>query len=307
MKIQVSLLFILSIICFSCTQDIMTKNDMAIKENQTVAPQAEKRAQHPYGGWYCPDNFGGFPPVDIMNLDEVPVVVGRLPTEEETRSGKSLMHIDLNLYPDAKPLSMGLPRAARIYSDHSKMEELIIVIQAVVIGQDTVVGFRYPSGGNGSSWYDEVEFLSDEEVDELGSRPYVYFNKAVDASQDDIWRSFIQTEYAKNLGSQFSQEKFFSSLWPDRSSVKLSFETDSVRASGIALKLWGNIYVQVDYKYDGFQYSEKMLILEDRNSDVTHLHFVAGPYTSALSKHHDIWDEWTSNVKHNSEHIKKQE
>lgn len=46
---------------------------------------------HNYGGWYCPDNLRGFPAEDIADWNNVPVVNGRMPTEAETRDGRSLM------------------------------------------------------------------------------------------------------------------------------------------------------------------------------------------------------------------------
>ena len=44
----------------------------------------------------------------------------------------------------------------------SRMDELIIVIQAIVVQEDTVVGYRFANGGNGSDWL--KEFLSMQKV-----------------------------------------------------------------------------------------------------------------------------------------------
>jgi len=144
-KLVLSVLTFNFIFFISCSQnvDIDNKVDQVPKSESTKVAEKTKpknKGMHPYGGWYCPDNFGGFPPVDIQDLDKVPVVNDRLPTKEEASNGTSLMFIDIAEFPDAKPLEMKLPRVARVYTSHSDMYELAIVIQAVIIDNDTVVG-----------------------------------------------------------------------------------------------------------------------------------------------------------------------
>ena len=128
---------------------------------------------HSYGGWYCPDNILGFPAIDLKKLTQIPVVTDRLPTKEETYEGKSLIFIDRDRHPDAKPLGIPLPSLARYYSEFTKKNELIVVIQAVTINQDSIVGFRFLNGGNGSAWLHEVSFISEEEHKGLDSTPFV--------------------------------------------------------------------------------------------------------------------------------------
>ena len=65
---------------------------------------------HKYGGWYCPDNLNGFPAVDIHNWEDVPVINGRMPTQDETQTEASLIFIDIEKYPNAKPLDLKMPQ-----------------------------------------------------------------------------------------------------------------------------------------------------------------------------------------------------
>ena len=249
----------------------------------------------------APDNFGGFPPVDIQQLDEVPVVSGRLPTKEETRNGMSLMYFDPLKVVDARPLNIKLPKVARIYSSRNGMNELIIVIQAVVIGSDSIVGFRYPNGGNGSAWYGQVNFLSDDEIDDMGSSPFVYVKDEINASKKDIWSAITRTPIAKKLAEKFNETDVFQSEWNPESQVHLNYQSEEERATGIVMNLYGNLYVHVDYDLDGFHFSQKILLFEDSDTNTAELHLVSGPYPKDFESQQTGWKNWLQDVKALSE------
>ena len=283
-------ILILNFLSFTaCSQDKIT-------EVKKEAPQKKDRGQHPYGGWYCPDNFGGFPPIDIQDLDDIQVVSDRLPTKEETRNGISLMYIDETEYPNARALDMDLPRLARSYSSHSDINELVIVIQAVAIGQDTVVGFRYPNGGNGSAWMDEVSFLSDDERKEMGSLPYVYLDTKIKGNKEDVWNAITKTLYAEKLGDKFNKKTFFRTEWNKDSRANLNYNTGYNKAAGIAMNMWGNIYMHIDYDNNGFHFAEKVLISEDKENNTAELHVVAGPYPEDYGIQNAVWEKWIEEV-----------
>jgi hypothetical protein len=293
----------------SCRQ-----NEVPIKKEATTAEQEQSRESkfktiHPYGGWSCPDNLRVFPAVDIQKLDEVPVVMGRLPTKEETQNGTSLMFFDTTLIPAARPLDMTLPKLARYYSTYTKKNELIIVIQAVVVEQDTVVGFRYVNGGNGSAWFGEVNFISDEEIDELGNTPFVSFDSEIKASPEKIWEVITSPTNAKTLGEVFDKNAFVESDWKMDSEVHFKYEPDSIVNTGIVTASWENLYIQVDYNFDGYHYVEKFLILknnqyrllEDNNTPKTQLQIVSGPYGEDFEAQKVVWNNWLQKVKELSE------
>ena len=117
-----------------------------------------------YSGWYCPDNVRGFPPVDIKSWFKVPVVNGRLPTYEETQNGTSLIYYDITKTPDAKAYSMILPKLASFFCYDTKKTETVIVIQIVQTATDTVAGYRFVTGGNGTSNFRDLHFFTDEEI-----------------------------------------------------------------------------------------------------------------------------------------------
>ena len=167
---------------------------------------SKKDEPHRYGGWYCPDNFG-FVPVDIQKLDEVPAIADRLPTEQELHDNMSLINVDTAKYPDARALEMDLPRVARIYSERKGMSELIIVIQAIVVQEDTVVGYRFANGGNGSAWLSDVTFLSEDEVAGMGAQPFFYSKSVLKAKTEDIWRAIEQDRLLQTTRREIRQAR----------------------------------------------------------------------------------------------------
>ncbi len=289
-----------SIVACDQQDEIITdeiKTEVA-EEEPTASKYDEK---HPYGGWFCPDNLGGFPPMDIQNLGELNVISNRLPTKEETNNGTSLIHVDIEKYPDARPLDIDLPRLAWSYSGHIERNELVIVIQAIVVGEDTVVGFRYPTGGNGSAWLAEVTFLSDQEVDEIGSTPFVHLTSEVNASKEEIWKAFTGTAFAQKLGERFDQKEFFESEWTADSKAHLNYDADGKKGIGIVFNFWGNVYMQIDYDFNGFHFSEKLLIMENAEEGTTEIQLVSGPYPDDFEAQQVNWTNWPDEVKELSE------
>lgn len=308
-KFLVIALTISSVLITACGQNKVAEIEVQKNLNvETVAvnevAKPVHREPHKYGGWYCPDNLNGFPPMDIQNFEQVNVIRNRLPTKEETRTGASLMFFDPTEFPDAMPLDMKLPSVAKIYSFQSNMEELVIVIQAVVSGNDTVVGFRYPNGGNGTSWFQEVTFLSDNEVKKIGPAPFVYVSTEIAASKQEIWNAITQTKYLQDLAVKFDKKAFFESNWNNESSTKLNFNSFGMKARGVVSSLWGNLYIHIDYDNNGFHSSEKMLVFTNEKNDSAYMHFVSGPHPLDFEQKNEKWKNWLTEVKGLSENTK---
>ena len=70
---------------------------------------------------------------------------------------------------------MKMPKLARFNNIHSGKRELIIIIQALNISNDSIVGFRYSNGGNGSARLNEVTLLSDNEIEKISLSQFVNF------------------------------------------------------------------------------------------------------------------------------------
>lgn len=235
--------------------------------------------------------------MDIQDLDKIPVVRDRLPTMEETSNGTSLMYVDPQEYPDARPLAMRLPRVARMVSPQNGITERVIVIQAIVVGQDTVVGYRFPSGGNGTARFREVTFLSDQDVKALGPAPMVYLHTDIKASKQTIWKAMTRTEYLRALAETFNKKEFFSSEWKEGSEVRLHDEKNGEKATGIVATVFGNVYLHIDYNRDGVHSTEKLLLLENREAGTTELHLVSGPHQGDIRARTTVWEEWIGQVK----------
>lgn len=298
--------FVLSLLIASfgfitaCAQEEPASKQATESSDKIKAVEQTNASIHPYGGWYCPDNLRGFPPVNVVELPSVPVVNGRMPTKEETSNGTSLMYFDPAEYPTAKPVDITLPKLAYYYSPQTRQTELVIVIQAVIVDTDTVAGFRYLNGGNGTSWYNEVNFLSDSEVADIGSTPFVFLEAEIDAPKETIWGVIASTDYAQSLGKRFGKEEFFNQPWTDDSHVKLKLDVPGEKARGYVMTLFGNLYLQIDYDYNGRQSVEKILVLENEDGS-SKLQFVFGPYPDNYDSQKARWEKWLAEVKEVSE------
>lgn len=111
----------------------------------------------------CPDSRF-FEPIDIKSWNKIHVVKGRFPTYAETMNGTAISHYGEKANPKVRPYNMILPKLAYHYNRSMKMTDLVVVIQIVQTDEDTVVGFRYLTGGCGGSRYRDFNFLTEEEV-----------------------------------------------------------------------------------------------------------------------------------------------
>lgn len=295
-RLSIPTIISMLLIFVSCSSQ-ETSNEQPTEEQRPVLVEKEP---HRYGGWYCPDNFG-FIPVDIQKLDEVPAIANRLPTEEELDNNMSLIRVDTAKYPDARALEMDLPRVASIYSERKGLHELIIVIQAIVVQQDTVLGWRYMNGGNGSGWLTDVTFLSEDEVASKGAQPFFFSKSILNANTAKIWKALSATDYFKQLGEKFNEQVFFSSEYNPESKAHLEFDVDGEKASGYVGMVYGNYYLHIDYIKDGFHYSEKMLISEDQENNTADFIFASGPYPKGFENEKAKLETWFEAVKKASE------
>lgn len=286
----------------SCAQNNVTIDDTKV-EKPVEKESLTKQEPHNYGGYYCPDNLNGFPAVDIRNWKSVPVVNGRMATKKETQNGTSLIFVDTEKYPDAKPLDIKMPKLARFTTRHSGKEDLVIVIQALNVSNDSVVGFRYLNGGNGSARFNEVEFLSDDEIANIESSQFVNLEIKINATQMEIWEVLTKPEYNKILQPIFDPDNLLKDDWNLSSKVNFSYLNESVITSEYAGNLYGNQYIQIDFVFGNYQYVEKFLLLENAKSKKTKLQIVCGPYGHDYQDQEAILNNWAQKVKELSEKI----
>lgn len=249
-------------------------------ENKTAKEEEKNKQQQPthnYGGWYCPDNLFGFPAVDFNHWKNVPVIENRLPTEEETKTEQSLIFVDTHKYPDARALNISLPQLAKYYCPYTKKEEVVIIIQAIQIGIDSIVGFRYLNGGNGSSHYSEVEFINENEVSNLQDAKFVDIDIEINTTKDKLWAVINDTnnkyEYAKK---------------------------DDL-SNGFGDLLFGNLYIQNDYLIDNLGYTDKFLLISNYEKNTTELKIVCGPYLNDYDTQNSKLKAWAEKIKMLSE------
>lgn len=261
----------------------------------------KKVTTHKYGGWYCPDNLNGFPAVDLKDWKDVPVVIGRLPTEAEARNGSSLIYVDTNEHPTAKAMDMELPKLATFYNQYSKKNEVIIVIQAIEIEGDSIVGFRYLNGGNGSAHFREVTFITENEVANISNARFVSFDITINASYDKVWEVMTKPKYTSELQPIFDKENRLSNDWKNSTNINFYYANKDERTSKYDELLFGNLYLQNDYLIKGVSYVEKFLLLYNEETNQTTIKVACGPYNQDFETQQSILNKWAEQVKKLSE------
>lgn len=254
---------------------------------------------HKYGGWYCPDNLNGFPAVDIADWSKVPVVNGRLATKEETQTEAALILVDTEKYPNAKPLDIKMPKLATIYNRSAGREDIIIVIQALNIDNDSIVGFRYLNGGNGSARLNEVKILTEKETDKITTSKFVSMDIDISANQLQIYEVITRTENESALHPTFDKGNKLDKTWRTKSNVNYKYTNSGKLTSEYAGKLYGCYYVQNDY--EKLSYTEKFLLLEDEKTGITTLKITCGPYVDDFETQKSVLTQWSKKVKELSE------
>lgn len=281
------------ILLFGCTN---AENQPSKENNNT-----KTETTHNYGGWYCPDNLNGFPAVDLKDWKNVPVVIGRLPTEAEARNGSSLILVDTKAYPSAKAMNMELPKLATFYNQHTKKNEVIIVIQAIEIEGDSIVGFRYLNGGNGSAHFSEVTFITENEAANIADARFVSFDITIKASFDKVWEVMTKPKYTSELQPIFDKENSLSKDWRTSTNFNFHYANNNERTSKYDDLLFGNLYLQNDYLIKGVSYVEKFLLLYNEETNETTIKVACGPYIQDFETQQVILNEWTKKVKELSE------
>ena len=98
-----------------------------------------------------------FAPLDPAAWREVPHLQGRLARQEDVAAGRAVFYLDADPRRCA-PAGLSLPACA-IQTLEDGSARPVIVIQAEVLGGETLVGVRYLDGGRGVCFASEVELL----------------------------------------------------------------------------------------------------------------------------------------------------
>jgi len=290
----------LTLLCIGTTV-ACSRNGAPAENKQDDVVSVPAVVPHPYGGWYCPDNLGGFPAVDILDWNDVPVVNGRMATQEETQNGTSLIFVDAEKHPDARPLDMKMPRLARFFNVQSDKNELVIVIQALAISNDSIVGFRYLNGGNGSARFNEVTLLSDDAISRLAPARFVQFSIPIQAGTDAVWSVLTDDAFSAPLQAVFDPENTLESDWNQSSEVNFNYPQSGVITRAFAGDVWGSLYIQIDCQSEQQEYVEKFLLSGSKASNETILHIACGPYGEDFMEQKSILQKWAEEVKMLSE------
>ncbi len=285
-------------VIMSCSQNNNTVEIPNTSKSCQIVDEV-KREPHRYGGWYCPDNLNGFPAVDIRDWKDVPVVNNRMATKEETQNGTSLIFVDAEKYPNAKPLDIEMPKLATYHTRSTGRDELIIVIQALNIDNDSIVGFRYLNGGNGSARLDEIKLLHDNEIQLIRESHFVAIDIDINAIDEVVWEVLTKAENAEAFLPAFNVGNQLDINWRNETNVNFKYSDSGASTASFAQKLFGSYYIQNDYEQ--LNYSEKFLLLRNKDNQTTELKIVCGPYDDDFEIQKSILNNWANKVKELSE------
>lgn len=299
MKLKNFMLFapVFLIAYYSCGQGVEKK--ITNEQEKDISKNTVEVIQHDFGGWYCPDNLGGFPAVNISEWKNVKVIIGRMPSEEEARNGSALIYVDPKEYPTATSTFMQLPRLATFSSPYTKREEVIIIIQAFQLGTDTILGYRYLNGGNGSSLLNQVKLINENDLALNQTAKFVSFSTSINSNAKKVREVLSYPENLPKLIQTFDQNQKLPSNWREKSNVNYHYAASGEVLSAYANVLFGNYYVQNDY--DSLNYTEKFLILGDEKSGKTELKIACGPFLTNYEEQKIILINWAEKVKELSE------
>ena len=297
MKIYVKIFFLLiGFVMQSCSQP---ENILERKSPELTEVKSEPRKQHEYGGWYCPDNLTMFPAVNADEWYDVPVIEGRLPSIGETRSGQSLIYVDPERYPDATPIDMSLPQLAKFQCPQTHREELVIVIQAFAAKGDSIIGFRFPNGGNGSAYYDEVDFIDKSAVMAMDAGRFVTRSVTIDAPNTHVWKVITDSTYTDRLMPAAPVKNYD---WRKLTNFNYHYSgNDGVITQAFADNMYGLSYIQNDYCCKGF--SEKVVIFPDNHNETVRMEIVIGPFYKDYEAEKKKITTWVDEVKRLSESL----
>ena len=279
----------------ACSQDQEISNKEAEKEETVKHTEIIPSKSHNFGGWYCPDNLNGFPAVNIANWEDVPVITGRMPTLEEAKSEASLIYVDPDEYPEARSIDMKLPALALYRNWSTQRVEIVIAIQAFSVGRDSIVGFRYLNGGNGSAPLValDFDFTADDLVPEESQ--FVTQSVFINAKPVEIWTVLTDKKHAEKLKETLKNSSQIPSDWRENTNVNYYYEGAGNKTSEFGDILYGTYYIQNDY--DSLKYTEKFMLLYNETTRLTELRMVCGPFTTNYSEQKNTLINWGKQVK----------
>ena len=259
--------------------------------------EPKKQTTHRYGGWYCPDNLYGFPAVNFDNWSDVPVITDRLPTKEDVQTEASLIFVDTEKYPDAKPLEISLPRLATYYTHNTDKQEPIIVIQAIKVEGDSIVGFRYLNGGNGSARINEVNFILESQLPNIKNTQFVDFEITINTNDEKVWQVMTDASYLPDLRSTFDKSKTLGDSWSKNVNMNYQYASNTESTAKFGQKHFGCYYIQNDYLIDNYSFVDKFLLRMNDTGDTTTLRITCGPFKGDYEMQKQVLNDWAQKVK----------
>lgn len=278
--------------CLFSASDVKAEKSVLEKVDVSIT----HKEPHRYGGWYCPDNLNTFPAVDLEDWNKVPAIEGRLPTEEEAKAGKSLILVDTEKYPDAKALNTSLPQLAKYHNPYTNREDLIIIIQAISVAGDSIVGFRNINGGNGSARINEVKFINLEQAQQIAQGKFVHHEVNIKAMDTVVWKLITAPENAALLQVTFDPQNKLPQDWRTKAKYNYNYpQAKTLVNSYISDDFWGNCYVQNDYSNN--LYTEKIFLVYDKEKRQSVLKIVCGPFKEDYASQEKILKNWATRIK----------
>ena len=183
----------------------------------------------------------------------------------------------------------------------AKREDLVIIFQAFQVNNDSIVGFRFLNGGNGSAHLRDVSFLNTEQIAQIPKGKFVTLTVNIAAPQDIIFDILTQPNFAPDFQPVLDPQNKLPENWRNNTNVNYATYEHNLPSNRYADQLFGNFYIQNDYFQSN--YSEKFLLLENELTHTTDLQIVVGPFTSQFESQKNRLMQWAQTVKRISESL----
>lgn len=227
------------------------------------------------------------------------MIRNRFPSKEETQTEASLIFVDTLEYPNSRILDINLPKLARYYNRNTKRSEYVILIQAFRVNTDSIVGFRYLNGGNGSAHLAEVTPLKDAEIDSILQSKFVSIDLTIKGTEEKVWKVLTDINYSKTFTFLKEKDHNIPENWRDSTNFNFYYANSGQSLSHFAQKHYGNFYLQNDYS--NMNYTEKIFLKLNVSEGTCTMKLVFGPFHSDYNSQRKRIIDWKASVKFMSE------
>lgn len=125
----------------------------------------------------------------------------------------------------------------------------------------------------------------------------------IEANRSNIWKVLTDSTYAKTLAADLGDGVYKDSDWVRDAKVYNKNLLGVTLSVGKLTAIWPEMYIQMDYKFNGQHFVEKVFLHQREQDGFTTMQFVAGPYGEDFENRKLYWEKYLTQLKVLSEQI----